>query len=62
MAKNRRPQAPRDRARPFALRIPQPPCTPSPPKVPPPPSPPGPGCGTGPDPFKILKKGLEKRR
>ena len=54
MAKNRRAQAPRDRKRPYSF--PKPPCTPSPPKMPPPPRPPSSGCGTGPDPSKVLKK------
>ena len=60
MAKNRRQNAPRDRKRPFGLRIPEPPCTPKPPRVPPPPAPPGPGCETGPDLGKILRR-LGKR-
>lgn len=56
MAKNRRQRAPRDRKRPFGIEVPRPPGPPEPPKPPPPPSPPGPGCGTGPDPLKLLKK------
>jgi hypothetical protein len=61
MSKSRRQHGPRDRKRPFALRIPEPPCTPAPPKVPPPPTPPGPGCGTGPDPLKVLRKSGRRR-
>lgn len=47
MSKSRRQSAPRDRKRPFAIRIPKPPCTPEPPKAPPPPRPAGSGCDTG---------------
>jgi len=47
MSKNRRQSAPRDRKRPFAHRIPRPPCTPPRPKAPPPPAPAESGCDTG---------------
>ena len=53
MAKKGRAQAPRDRKRPY---FPKPPCTPEPPKRPPPPRPPSSGCGTGPDPAKVIRK------
>jgi hypothetical protein len=59
MAKNRRQHAPRDRKR--GLQFPKPPCTPKPPGPPPPVQPPGPGCGTGPDPKKILKRVGKKK-
>jgi len=52
MAKSGREHAPRDRKR--SGGFPKPPCTPSPPRHPPPPRPPDPGCGTGPDPRKLL--------
>lgn len=59
MAKSGRGRAPRDRKRPY--RFPRPPCTPEPPKVPEPPRPADPGCGTGPDPRKLLER-LKKKR
>ena len=59
MAKSNRQHAPRDRKRPFA--IPKPPCTPEPPHVPPPPRPSDSGCGTGPDPRRVLDKITRKR-
>jgi len=59
MAKSNRQNAPRNRRRPYAL--PKPPCTPEPPRPPGPPKLPDPGCGTGPDPRKVLKKIFKKK-
>ena len=53
MAKSGRQHAPRDRKR-GPVGFPKPPCTPSPPRHPPAPRPPDSGCGTGPDPRKLL--------
>ena len=60
MAKSNRQHAPRDRKR--GLQFPKPPCTPKPPGPPPPPPPSAPECVTGPDPRKVLKNLLGKKR
>lgn len=59
MARNRRQHAPRDRKRPFAFKVPEPPCTPKPPRPAPPPSPAGSGCdaGTGWERYKRILRG-----
>jgi hypothetical protein len=44
------------------MKIPMPPCTPKPPGPPPPVRPSPPECTTGPDPKKVLKKILKKKR
>jgi hypothetical protein len=60
MARSNRQNQPRNRQRPYA-KLPEPPRTPKPPKPPGPPKLPDPGCGTGPDPRKILKRISRKK-
>lgn len=60
MGRSRRERAPRNRKRPWIH--PEPPCTPGPPRPPRAPRPSGPGCGTGPEPLRLLEKLLKKKR